>query len=91
VFGWVSTVSAIPSSTLSFERDIKGLFREKDVRSMINARAFDLSLYESRAGRSAATFIDCACADPPRTGCRLHVGDTWEANRNSWSMSLALS
>ena len=28
---------------LSFERDIKGMFRQKDINAMINARGFDLS------------------------------------------------
>jgi hypothetical protein len=39
--------SGTPASALSFERDIKGLFREKDVRSMVNTRGFDLFLYEN--------------------------------------------
>ena len=30
---------------LSFERDIKGMFRQKDINAMINARGFDLSLH----------------------------------------------
>jgi hypothetical protein len=40
--------------SLSFEHDVKGLFRQRDIQAMINARGFDLSSYkdvEPRADR----------------------------------------
>ena len=59
------------TSPLSFERDIKGLFREKDVRSMIS-RGFDLSSYkdvEPRAERILERLVagnmPCDGAWPP--------------------------
>jgi hypothetical protein len=56
------------TSALSFERDIKGLFREKDVRSMINKRGFDLSLYEDVEPRAERILERLEAGDMPCDG-----------------------
>ena len=56
------------TSALSFERDIKGLFREKDVRSMINARRFDLSLYADVEPRAEGILERLEAGDMPCDG-----------------------
>ena len=56
------------TSALSFERDIKGLFREKDVRSMINTRGFGLSLYEDVAPRAERILERLEAGDMPCDG-----------------------
>jgi hypothetical protein len=53
---------------LSFERDIKGLFREKDVRSMINTRGFDLSRYEDVELRAELILERLEAGDMPCDG-----------------------
>lgn len=53
---------------LSFERDIKGLFREKDVRLMINTRGFDLSLYEDVEPRAERILERLEAAEMPCDG-----------------------
>ena len=53
---------------LSFERDIKGLFREKDVRSMIKQRGFDLSLYEDVEPRADGILKRLEAGDMPCDG-----------------------
>jgi hypothetical protein len=56
------------TSALGFERDIKGLFREKDVRSMINTRGFDLSLYEDVEPRAERILARLEAGDMPCDG-----------------------
>jgi hypothetical protein len=56
------------TSALSFERDIKGLFREKDVRSMINTRGFNLSLYEEVEPRAERILERLEAGDMPCDG-----------------------
>jgi hypothetical protein len=56
------------TSALSFERDIKGLFREKDVRSMINAGRFDLSRYADVEPRAEQILERLEAGDMPCDG-----------------------
>jgi len=53
---------------LSFEQDIKRLFREKDVRSMINQRGFDLSSYEDVEPRADRILKRLEAGDMPCDG-----------------------
>lgn len=59
---------------LTFERDIRGLFREKDVRSMINQGGFDLSLYEDVEPRADRILERLEAGDMPCDGA-------WPADR----------
>ena len=56
------------SKALSFERDIKGMFRPKDVGAMMKARGFDLSLYADVQPRAEGILERLAAGTMPCDG-----------------------
>jgi len=56
------------STPVSFHNDIKSLFREKDITSMLEKRNFDLSKYEDVSARAAIILNRLSTGDMPCDG-----------------------
>ena len=57
-----------PGSSVGFARDIRPLFREGDITSMKQIRAFDLSVFEDVVPRASGILARLKAGDMPCDG-----------------------